>query len=1042
MKIVLSKYPVLINKTLSRLSVLLLFLVLYSQSGLCDTISNETKKNIDRLESKLLKATTVEKLAIFNQLSQYYLDEDPEIAKNYATKAIEIANLLDNKQAKALALYNLGKAFYRLSSPDNAIEAFESALAVHDSTVNDTLKQHIIISTGLCYLDKDEYDSARNYFASLLSYRQPLSNKKSIALLYSYIGDTFYGKSDYGPALINYQKALNISKEINDTYLIATVSNDIGIVYNDLGDYEKSLKYYMESLDGYKKVNSQSGISQSYNNIGIVYSDWGNKEKALEYYQKSLQIDKKLGNTLGIAGSYNNIGIIYSEWGQDDVAIEYYSKALKIYQDANDNQGITQVTNNLGESYFELGEHSKALDFLQRSLQMEQKMGNLRGIAESYQTLGETYFKLNNFGKAMNYVNKSLKIADSLKLSLIVLDNYKLLYQIYEKQKKYPQAFEYLKKYTAEKDSVYSDDFHKTLADLQIKNEIAKIELDDNLRIQTELSKKKSKQTQQIYLIIILVLILIFGLLVIYDLKAKSEINKKLSEANKKLISEQENFENTLEELSKSERKYKSLVENSPTGILLISKTGKILEVNKKILELFGSPDEEEMKKINCFKHSPLKNAGITDDIKKSIELKKLIYNEIKYTSKWGKTVYLRYYITPILNRLGNVANVILNIEDITKSKEAEYAKTESEMKYKILVENSLQAMFIMQDDKLISANKSLENLTMYSYSEMAKKGKEWLKTVIHPDDYKKANILLKRMSGGKVVPEKNEFRVVRKDNKIRWVEALGTAIEYEGKKAIMVVAIDITKYKEAVSVLEQSEKKLRQLNATKDKFFSIVAHDLKNPFNAIMGFSNLLSEAYDNFDEKQRKTFIRNISDATENTYKLLQNLLEWSRTQTNSIEYKPDAIDLGEIIDSNISVLKSSAINKDITITTKIPSNTIAFADKNMIRTVVRNLISNAIKFTRPGGKIEISASRTGNYIEVCVADNGVGISKENQKKLFKIDEQFKSYGTANEQGSGLGLLLCKEFVEKNGGDIWVESKYGQGSKFKFTLPGYNFK
>jgi PAS domain S-box-containing protein len=1012
------------------------------QIGHCDTIADENTQNIEKLESKLFKATTVEKLTIFNQLSQRYLDEDPEMAKKYATKAIELANLLEDKPEKSLALYNLGNAYYSLLKYDNATDAYEYALKEHDSISKDTLKSNILVSIGLCYLYKNEYDSARSIFSSLLTSKEQLLSEKKIALIYSYIGDTFYGKSNYGPALINYHKALNIAKTLDDKYLIATINNDIGIVYNDLGNYEKSLNYYMESLDGFKKANSQSGISQLYNNIGIVYSDCNNREKALEYYQKSLQIDKKLGNTSGIAGSYNNIGIIYSEWGQDDVAIEYYSKSLKIYQDTDNKVGIAQVTNNLGESYFEIGEYTKALDFLQQSLRMEEDYGNKRGIAESYLTLGESYFTLNNFPKALSYVNQSLNIADSLKLSLIILKNYMLLYKIYEKEKNYPKAFKYLKQYTNQKDSVYNENFRKTLMDVQVKNEITKIELDDNIRAQAELTKKKSKQDQRFFLIIILFLILLFGVLVFYDLKAKAKINRKLLETNEKLTIEQENFSDTLEKLSKSERKYKSLVENSPTGILLLNKSGKILEVNKKILELFGSPDEEEIKKINCFKHQSLENSGITDDLKKCIELKKLIYNEIKHTSKWGKTVYLKYYITPILNRLGNVSNIILNIEDITKSKEAELAITESELKYQILVENSLQAMFIMQDDKLLYANKNLENLTMYSFNEMTKKGKNWLKTITYPDDYKKASILLKRLLSEKAIPEKSEFRIISKNNKIRWVESLGTVIDYNGKKAALVVAVDITRYKESVLVLEQSEEKLRQLNATKDKFFSIVAHDLKNPFNAIMGFSNLLSEAYDNFNENQRKTFVRNIRDATENTYKLLQNLLEWSRTQTQSIEYKPDAIELNEIITSNISVLKSSAANKDITITMKVPSDTIAFVDENMAKTVIRNLLSNAIKFTRPGGNIEITTSKTGNYIEVCVADNGVGISKENQKKLFKIDEQFKSYGTSNEQGSGLGLLLCKEFVEKNGGKIWVESKINEGSKFKFTLPGYNFK
>ncbi len=352
-------------------------------------------------------------------------------------------------------------------------------------------------------------------------------------------------------------------------------------------------------------------------------------------------------------------------------------------------------------------------------------------------------------------------------------------------------------------------------------------------------------------------------------------------------------------------------------------------------------------------------------------------------------------------------------------------------------MENSLQAMVIIQEDGLIFANSRMEELTQYSYEELVEKGPNWIKDFIHPDDFERVNRILIDSFENQKTPERNEMRVFRKDGKTRWVETLGTLVNFQGKDAILLVAMDINDKKEAQSVLIESEKTLRNVNAMKDKFFSIIAHDLKNPFNAIIGFSNLLYEAYDNFDEQQRKSFIKNICDASESTFKLLQNLLEWSRTQTGTFEYIPEVIDLSIITNENISVLKSSADNKKIKIKSSIPYNSIAYADENMAKAIIRNLISNAIKFTNEGGNVDISVRKEKNMMQVTVADNGTGISKENISRLFRIDDPYKSPGTANEQGTGLCLILCKEFVEKNGGKIWVESEIGKGSNFIFTLP-----
>ncbi|MFH1160466.1 MAG: PAS domain-containing sensor histidine kinase [bacterium] len=246
---------------------------------------------------------------------------------------------------------------------------------------------------------------------------------------------------------------------------------------------------------------------------------------------------------------------------------------------------------------------------------------------------------------------------------------------------------------------------------------------------------------------------------------------------------------------------------------------------------------------------------------------------------------------------------------------------------------------------------------------------------------------------------------------------------------------------KQSEEALKVSEQSLRESNVSKDKFFSIIAHDLRGPFNAIIGFSELLHTELDSFNEMERRTMIKNIHEASVSTFKLLENLLEWSRIQTGRTKPNPENIDLSTIVNNSLSFLKHLAEKKKIKLFSGIHFGTIAYCDENMITTVIRNLISNAIKFTNPMGDVRIWATEKEKVIEIVVADNGVGIPPENQQKLFRLDESVKTRGTSGEQGTGLGLILCHEFIELNGGRILVESTPGKGSQFKFTLPKFNF-
>ncbi|MCG8580447.1 MAG: HAMP domain-containing histidine kinase [Bacteroidales bacterium] len=236
------------------------------------------------------------------------------------------------------------------------------------------------------------------------------------------------------------------------------------------------------------------------------------------------------------------------------------------------------------------------------------------------------------------------------------------------------------------------------------------------------------------------------------------------------------------------------------------------------------------------------------------------------------------------------------------------------------------------------------------------------------------------------------------------------------------------------------ANKELRKLSQTKDKFLSIISHDLKTPFNSIIGFSNLLSEHYEEFSDEDRKKYINVIDKSANNTYKLLDNLLEWSQLQYNKDELKLESTNLFLLGNEIINLLKQTADDKGITLINKIDAGIEVNVDINKIKSVMRNLISNAIKFTYTKGTVTLLSHHANGTIELCVADTGIGIEQDKINRLFDISEKVSTPGTNNETGTGLGLLLCDEFIKLHNGKLSVVSEPGHGTTFKFTLQQIN--
>lgn len=371
--------------------------------------------------------------------------------------------------------------------------------------------------------------------------------------------------------------------------------------------------------------------------------------------------------------------------------------------------------------------------------------------------------------------------------------------------------------------------------------------------------------------------------------------------------------------------------------------------------------------------------------------------------------------------------NEILRLQSSIKSEEEKY--------YNTIINNIGDPVFVKdKHSRLLIVNDAF--LKMLGRSRPDAIGKTLAEVV--PADERESFLKIDKevIANGKENINEETFTAEGKETRIITTRKK-RFIDSDGEKFLVGVIHDITKLKKAEAALKKSEKKLKELNATKDKFFSIIAHDLRTPFNNILGFSELLIETTKDSEIAESKMYSEIINSSAKNTLVLLDNLLNWAKSQTGQIKFNPKKTNLSSTIQEILEAFISTAKIKNISLK-YIQSNDIeVYIDQNMLKTVLRNLISNSIKFTNLNGKITVYAVQNQNDVEITVSDNGIGMAKETKNKLFKIDTNITTPGTASETGSGLGLILCKEFIEKQGGKIWVESELGKGSNFKFTFP-----
>lgn len=477
---------------------------------------------------------------------------------------------------------------------------------------------------------------------------------------------------------------------------------------------------------------------------------------------------------------------------------------------------------------------------------------------------------------------------------------------------------------------------------------------------------------------------------------------------------------------------------------IAVQKNRQLILVNESMVNMFGFNSEKEVIGIDPLDLVDNKNIPEVADYIKMLEKRIPIPGRYEFIAKRKDRDDFFAECSSAFYEINGELFIVSVYRDITKQKQAQDDLLKSEQRYRNLTENLSEGMWTSEiiDGKLqpVLYTEGIKKISGFETKDFFKDQRLWYK-IIHPDDLHKVLSGLKRLFNDATRNyDEIDLRIISNTGNIVWTRNKITLIRNEQKRIERIYGLvsDITLSKKAEQDLKKSASNLQELNEAKDRFISIISHDLRSPFNSILGYTDLLLKD-EEMDENERTEYVKFIRQSSQSMLDLVNSLLDWTRLQTGRIKFEPQRINIKYIVDKSVNMLSGAAFKKKIDLISEVEGEVFVHADENLVLQVFNNLVSNAIKFTPAEGKIIISAALAPSKrsFEFKVRDTGVGIKKDDIEKLFKVDTKFTTFGTSGEKGSGLGLSLCYDIVKKHGGDFNVESEIGKGSTFKFTIP-----
>lgn len=1053
------------------------------------------------LDSILLREKYPErKVESLNVLAEKTLTQSPNKAILYLETNLEILKKIDYPSEEAKTYTLLGDARWLKGENYDALECFRTALHIYEKIGDKKGIASARIKKSKIHNITGNYNMALESAFIAQNISEEINNVELLVDALNNIGMVFRAHENYQSALDYYNKAMEVSKKNNYSKGEAITLNSIGNLYWFNKKYDRALNEYQKALSIHKSISDQSeAVAVVLNNIGNVYRDKKDFKTSSEYYQKSLEMSFALGLQNLTAITLKNIGFAKLSVNQHEVALNYLERSLKLSKESGIKPLEMEVCAAISKIYYQLNNIGFAYQYLQQSVVIKDslfKEENARKIAElkySFETR-QKEIKIKQLELEQKTDERNFLVIISLLGSMIVvilLNRYFVLRrknredikqknaieglnkQLSLSEKRYRTLFESISDaiVVCDFDSILVYDVNSAACSLYGYEREEFLNLDVNelltepfpmehyqenkvLRLPLRYHRKKSGELFPVEVIAST-----------FRIDEKPFILGSIRDITKRISDE--------EKLRKSELFFRSVWENSMDGMRIIDESGKIILVNNAFCRLVGKSEVE------------LKGKDFT-----------VIYSDTQKTDfKLSSTTrFKNHTVEPYFEReltLWNgdkiwfaLSNSYLQFEDekplllslfrdITEKKNAEKDLIQSEERFRMLAENTRDILWMVDNEpKFIYLSPAIEQFLGHTVDEFLK---------LSIDDFlsSESSLFIKNYhkdiirifdTSSEVLENLNtkfELEFIKKDNSKVWGEITATVMRDKNNNITgfqgvtrdindrKINEIKLKKFTEELQIsknlleaktsellglnaqLVKSEKELKEINDSKDKFFSIVAHDLKSPFLGLIGFSNILVEEFESLPGGKVKEFLQNINRSTKNLYKLIEQLLEWSRLQLGKIPFNPNKLDAYESVLYVLNILRANAVAKEIEIINNIKPNLKILADEQMLNSILENLVSNAIKFTYPGGRIKLEYCLKDNYHEFSVEDNGIGIKETDIEKLFKIDNTFTNEGTANEKGTGLGLIIAKEMVEKHNGYISVESVFSEKTVFYFGIP-----
>ncbi|OQY39401.1 MAG: hypothetical protein B6226_01985 [Candidatus Cloacimonetes bacterium 4572_65] len=745
---------------------------------------------------------------------------------------------------------------------------------------------------------------------------------------------------------------------------------------------ELSLKYALLVEDRFSESDKErySGIINRI--IGDCYLRLEEPALAHKYVQKAYSFYESHNNIIEQVRINSLIAKIYLKEKNIDKAVEIYNEMIISSNLIGYSMGVITAINDMAFMYIEQGDFSIALEMLKSISNEELDQINKSLRMEILINFAYSAIRSNNLEGIEKLLKSTLTMAYEIGDKKPVKLCYRNFYQYNKVINNLPESYRYLELSYNISETIMKQDSHNQIAQI-----LSQFEMD--------------KKEQEISLI--------------------QEKNRKLEEANA-TIRKQKLFVETILDTIPSPIYYKDL-------------NGKYLGFNRSWKEVFnkGLSSKQGKTVFDLFTKESADSFQLND--KELLKKKRLIRYESKMLLSDKKTHDMVFHKDVFRDEKGSIAGIIGVINDVTDLKKTtfELAKTNSYLE--ALFNSAPVGVCIFDINGTLSfANKYLGELFGFVGDE---KGHSIFEFILEEDVDDVKSILKQNLGNSEKAPL--DRRIKTWSGTILYAKISYTAVINPETKEVAIIGVvtDTTGKKIYEEALKRSERKLKEAISTKDRFFSIIAHDLRGPIGNFREIFRLLATNHNNFSDKERQSLMKELYKSADNTFDLLENLLNWSRSQSNELKHNPNFISLFDITSKTIKVIKAMTDAKKLTIINKIEVQQIGYFDKNMISTVIRNLLTNAIKFSYSGSEIVISSKRGEKYIEISIEDSGVGLTAETIDTIFNNSNISTLPGTNNEKGTGLGLILCKLFVEMNHGDIWVESIYGEGSTFKFNVP-----